>query len=127
MNNNEQEQINHRQEGSQTAAPAATGGQATADELAVNNTSAKKAESNRRNCLKSTGPKTARGKKTVSKNALKHGFFSKWVLIQDPDGKESRAEYENFYARFNAHHQPVGYREEHLLDQIVAWSWRLAE
>jgi len=32
---------------------------------------------NRRNALKSTGPKTARGKAIVSRNPLKHGFRSK--------------------------------------------------
>ena len=52
--------------------------------------SPRKAEANRRNSRRSTGPKTAAGKKRVSRNAIKHGFYSKWLLIQHPDGKESR-------------------------------------
>jgi hypothetical protein len=36
-------------------------------------TSNKKAEANRRNALKSTGPKTSDGKDVVRHNALKHG------------------------------------------------------
>ncbi len=39
--------------------------------------SLRKVESNRRNSQKSTGPKTATGKKIVSRNAVRHGFFSK--------------------------------------------------
>jgi hypothetical protein len=52
--------------------------------------SLRKVESNRRNSLKSTGPKTATGKKKFSKNAVRFGFFSKFLLIQHRDGKESR-------------------------------------
>ena len=39
-------------------------------------TSEKKAEANRRNALKSTGPKTPEGKDAVRLNALKHGLLS---------------------------------------------------
>ena len=37
--------------------------------------SVRKLAANRRNALKSTGPKTARGKVCSRRNALKHGFF----------------------------------------------------
>ncbi len=43
--------------------------------------SSRKVEANRRNASKSTGPRTQTGKRMVAKNALKHGFFSKWLLI----------------------------------------------
>src|SRR6202011_353120 len=55
--------------------------------------SLRKIESNHRNSQKSTGPRTATGKKRVSTNAVQHGFFSKFLLIQHPDGKESQGEY----------------------------------
>src|SRR5882724_3305999 len=58
--------------------------------------SLRKVESNRRNSQKSTGPKTAAGKKRVSRNAVRHGFFSKFLLIQHRDGKESQNEYDDF-------------------------------
>jgi len=69
--------------------------------------SSRKVEANRRNARKSTGPKTATGKKMVSRNAVKHGFFSKWLLVQHPNGKESQGEYD-LYAAIFEHFQPVG-------------------
>ena len=53
--------------------------------------SLKKVEANRRNARKSTGPRTPAGKQTVSRNAMKHGFFSKHLLV--PGGSESQEEY----------------------------------
>jgi hypothetical protein len=38
------------------------------------NVSLRKIESNRKNAQRSTGPRTAAGKKRVSRNAVKHGF-----------------------------------------------------
>jgi hypothetical protein len=87
--------------------------------------SLRKVGSNRRNSQKSTGPKTATGKKRVSRNAIKHGFYSKWLLVQHQDGEESRAEYGELYAGIVEEYQPVGWREEDLVDKIAAWSWRL--
>jgi hypothetical protein len=73
--------------------------------------SIRKVESNRRNSQKSTGPKTATGKKRVSRNAVRHGFFSKFLLIQHRDGKESQDEYDDFYADVRKHFQPIGWLE----------------
>jgi hypothetical protein len=87
--------------------------------------SRRKVESNRRNSQKSTGPKTATGKKRVSRNAERHGFFSKFLLIQHRNGKESQDEYEDFYADIHKHFQPVGWLEEHCVDKIAVWCWRL--
>ena len=50
-------------------------------------TSEKKAEANRRNALKSTGPKTPEGKAAVRLNALKHGLRSEEVLLPGEDGE----------------------------------------
>src|SRR5438094_9229461 len=44
-------------------------------------TSSRKVEANRRNALKSTGPRTTNGKRRVARNAIRHGFFSKWLLV----------------------------------------------
>jgi len=88
-------------------------------------TSPRKIESNRRNSKKSTGPKTEKGKKMVSKNAIRHGFFSKFLLIQHPDGKESQGEYNGFYAEVREHFQPVDFLEELWTEKISVWSWRL--
>jgi hypothetical protein len=88
-------------------------------------TSLRKIESNRRNSQRSPGPKTAAGKKRVSMNAVKHGFFSKWLLVQHSDGKESQDEYDDFYADVRKHFQPIGFLEELWGEKIAVWSWRL--
>jgi hypothetical protein len=87
--------------------------------------SLRRIESNRRNSQKSTGPKTAIGKKRVSKNAVRHGFFSKWLLVQHQDGKESQVEYDDFYGGVRKHYQPVSWLEELWVDKIAVWAWRL--
>ena len=87
--------------------------------------SLRKVESNRRNSQKSTGPKTATGKKRVSRNAVRHGFFSKFLLIQHRDAKESQREFDDFYASVHKHYQPVGWLEELWVEKAAVWSWRL--
>src|SRR5438445_2934842 len=86
--------------------------------------SSRKIAANRRNASKSTGPRQA-GKRMVAKNALKHGFFSKWLLIPHPDGKEDPTEYQNFYAALREHYQPLDFLEELWVEKIAVWSWRL--
>jgi hypothetical protein len=87
--------------------------------------SLRRIESNRRNSLKSTGPRTAAGKKRVSKNAVRHGFFSKFLLIQHRNGQESQGEYDDFYAGVRKHYQPVGWLEEFWLEKIAVSIWLL--
>jgi hypothetical protein len=45
----------------------------------------KKIEANRRNALKSTGPRTTEGKAAVRLNALRHGLRSEEVLLPGED------------------------------------------
>ena len=87
--------------------------------------SLRKVESNRRNSQKSTGPKTATGKKRVSRNAVRHGFFSKFLLIQHRDGNESQREFNDLYTNVHKHYQPVGWLEELWVEKTAVWSWRL--
>ncbi len=87
--------------------------------------SSRKIEANRRNARKGTGPKTAAGKRRVSRNAIKHGFFSKYLLVQHRDGKESQREYDDFYAGIRKDFQPVGWLEGLWVEKIAVWSWRL--
>jgi len=84
-------------------------------------TSDKKAEANRRNALKSTGPKTPAGKNLVRLNAVRHGLRAEEILIagEDQDALEELGE------RLRAELQPVGELENLLVDRIVAGYWRL--
>ncbi len=85
--------------------------------------SSRKIAANRQNASKSNGPRTQTGRRMVAKNALKHGFFSKWLLIPHPDGKEDPTEYQNLYAALRVHYQPLDFLEELWVEKI--WSWRL--
>jgi len=89
-------------------------------------TSQRKIEANRRNARKSTGPKTAEGKHTVSRNALKHGIFSKNLLTCDADGREDPRDYLQMHAALCEHYRPEGDIEKLLLDRIAALTWRLS-
>jgi len=80
-----------------------------------------KAEANRRNAQKSTGPKTPEGKAAVRLNALRHGLLSKEVLLPGEDG-EALGE---LGERLGTELQPVGELENLLVDRIVAAVWRL--
>jgi hypothetical protein len=67
-------------------------------------TSDKKAEANRRNALKSTGPRTPEGKDAVRLNALRHGILSREILLpgEDEDALRELGE------RLRNELQPVG-------------------
>ena len=56
---------------------------------------------------------------------MKHGFFSKFLLISHPDGNADPTEYQNFYAGIREHYQPFDFLEELFVDKIAACSWRL--
>lgn len=88
-------------------------------------TSQKKTEANRRNAGNSTGPKSAKGKRRVSKNALKHGILSKEVVIQEGEGKESVDEFNALYTKLWEDRQPQGKLEELLVERIAVSYWRL--
>ena len=84
-------------------------------------TSDKKAEANRRNALKSTGPKTPEGKAAVRLNAVKHGLLSQDVLLPGEDDAALRELGERLIAEL----KPEGELEHLLLERIIAAYWRL--
>jgi hypothetical protein len=53
-------------------------------------------QANRRNALRSTGPRTAAGKRRVSRNAVKHGLRSKSAEIPARDSEEFHALLETY-------------------------------
>jgi hypothetical protein len=84
-------------------------------------TSAKKAEANRRNSLKSTGPKTPEGKAAIRLNATKHGLLSQDVLLPG----ENEAALKELGERLREELQPVGELENLLVERVIASTWRL--
>ena len=76
---------------------------------------------NRQNSQKSTGPRSAEGKATVSKNAVKHGLFVLEALIKG----ENREDFEVYRDEMLADLAPVGPMESMLAERFVSLSWRL--
>jgi hypothetical protein len=80
-----------------------------------------RAEINRENAKKSTGPKTAEGKAASSKNALKHGIYSKFACIPGEDPEKLDALREDL----RVEHQPASLTEEILVDELAHHYWRI--
>jgi len=83
-----------------------------------------KIEANRRNALKSTGPRTERGKANVRFNALKHGFLSKQVVISSKRIGEDAKEFEALLERLMEHYDPANVAEEVQVEMIAVCLWR---
>ena len=84
-------------------------------------TTQRKAEANRRNAIKSTGPRTPAGKAVVALNAMKHGLLSRESLVKG----ESEADLVDFGKRLRSQLAPAGEIELLLVDRIVSTAWRL--
>jgi len=84
-------------------------------------TSRKQLESNRRNALKSTGPRSSEGKAVSSRNALRHGLTAAQIVIAGEDPEEYRQLLDSMKARF----APSDPFESVLVDQLAQQLWRL--
>ena len=69
---------------------------------------------------KAGGPRTPKGKERSKNNSLKHGLFSKAVLLKD----EPRDEYESMLNGLRDHLQPVGTLEILLVERLATQFWR---
>lgn len=87
--------------------------------------SLKKLAANRRNALRSTGPRTPQGKKAVCWNALKHGLLAKEIVIPTGAARENPAEFHHLLAQLREYFHPAGTLEEILVEKIAACYWRL--
>jgi hypothetical protein len=86
--------------------------------------SIRKAEANRRNALKSTGPRTPAGKLHSRRNAIKHGLFARHWMDFELLGENSE-EYEELLNDLFDQHQPVGRAEELEVERITLCWWKL--
>lgn len=84
--------------------------------------SPKQLQANRRNALRSTGPKTPQGKAAVRLNALRYGLRARSLLLPG----ENAAEYHRLCADLEAEWNPQTRTEQLLVEQMVVAQWKLA-
>ena len=85
-------------------------------------TSQKQIESNRRNALKSTGPKTPEGKASSRLNSLQHGLTGTAQIViagEDPE------QYARLLESIRTEFAVLGDLGAHLIEQPVQQLWRL--
>ncbi len=75
----------------------------------------------RRNGARSRGPRTAAGKIRSSKNALRHGFAARKLVLLDD---ENPAEFRAFARALQAELMPEGRLQTDLVGRIVMAAWR---
>lgn len=81
----------------------------------------KQIEANRRNALKSTGPKTQEGRAAVRLNALRYGLRARTVVLPG----ENREEFEKLCENLEAEWQPLTSTEQFYLEQMAVAQWKL--
>ena len=84
----------------------------------------KKLAANRSNALRSSGPKSERGKNHSRRNSLKHGVLAAALLIKAGDGAEVAAEFNELLAALDRDLKPVGQLEGMMVEKIAVCWWR---
>src|SRR5262252_6414796 len=84
-------------------------------------TSIKQIEANRRNSLKSTGPKTEAGKRTSRRNAVRHGLTAETVI----GALEDAEDYKAFEVAVTADYDAQSAVERELVLRLASVLWRL--
>ena len=80
-----------------------------------------RADINRDNAQKSTGPRTPEGKAKACLNALRHGLTSRVICMPHEDLEAFKA----FTASWHEDLKPVGVRETYLTQSIAEHAWRM--
>jgi hypothetical protein len=78
-------------------------------------------EANRRNALKSTGPKTDAGRQASRRNAVRHGLTAETVI----GALEDAEDYKAFEAAINADYDAQSAVERELVLRLASLLWRL--
>src|SRR5438093_3578870 len=84
-------------------------------------TSVRQLEANRRNALKSTGPRSEAGKRVSRRNALRHGFTAETVI----EPLENPEEYRAFEDAIVSEYLPQTPVEQELVHRLASLFWRL--
>ena len=81
----------------------------------------KQLDANRRNALKSTGPRTSDGKAAASLNSLRHGLRARTVILPGEDPEE----FIQLCADLEAEWRPQSRTEQFYLEQVAVSQWKL--
>src|SRR6266403_6184799 len=81
----------------------------------------KQIEANRRNALKSTGPRTPEAKAAVSMNALRHGLRARTVVLP----AENSEEFHQLCNDLEVEWHPQSRTEHFYLEQMAVSQWKL--
>jgi hypothetical protein len=84
-------------------------------------TSYRQIEANRRNALKSTGPRTEAGKEISRRNAVRHGLTAETIITALEDAEDYRA----FEAAITADYDAQSTVERELVLRLASILWRL--
>src|SRR5438477_218421 len=88
-------------------------------------TTQKQIEANSLNAQLSTGPITVIGKAVVATNAIKHGIFTKDLILTSEIGQESEDEYQEILDNLIDCLSPCNQMESLLVEKITVDFWRL--
>ena len=83
--------------------------------------SEEQAAANAANAQLSTGPRTEEGKARSAQNSLKHGCFSRNIILPG----ESQEEFDAFHQGFINDYRPQGQSESSLVRDLAEIEWRL--
>jgi hypothetical protein len=100
--------------------PAARPPPCPRDRIGRTMASAAQIAANRRNALRSTGPRTAAGKAASSRNGLRHGLRARAAAVPGEDAQD----FERFRAELRSALAPRDAREELLAETAVRAAWR---
>jgi hypothetical protein len=84
------------------------------------NTSIIQLQANQNNAQKSTNPVTAEGKQIVANNAVKHGIFSRHLILSDENPEDYQLLLDGLQTELN----PIGTLEQSLVERIAVTLWR---
>jgi hypothetical protein len=87
--------------------------------------SQKQLAANRRNALKSTGPRTATGKAKSRLNAIQHGVLCESVVVDGHFYWEDPLEFASLHNELAQNLRPVGRVEELLVERMATCAWRI--
>ena len=88
--------------------------------------SPEKLAANRKNAMRSTGPRTAQGKQRASQNRYVHGFYAKFLFPTPELIARDGEEYKRILAAYRDHYAPIGGLENECVERIAVHSLRLA-